>query len=137
MKAFMIFILLEYVSGLALALAGGYIYSRFDEANLNASIFYSFIVVFFSMIVGVALIGYVHLRVKNAKQLFGKAIVFSFLGLFLFLILYIVLNAVTSDVLPPYISSIVLPIILPLTGAVIGFNIIGERNNGRAHAEKQ
>ena len=119
-----IFIILEFISGFGFAILGSYLFSFFDKADLDASVLYTFIIGYTSMIIGTALIGYFHFKSTNRLKEFGKALVGSFIGLFLFLILYIWLELADFNLFPYYINSFILPIFLPLLGAVAGFNFI-------------
>jgi hypothetical protein len=118
------FILLEIIFGLGFALLGGYIFSKFDKADITSSVLNTFIILFISMIFGVGLIGYFHLKYFEKLSIFGKSILSSCIGLIAFIILYIVINSLTFDYLPHYLSSVILPIVLPMTGAVLGFNFL-------------
>lgn len=120
----MLFVSLEIIFGLGFGILGGYIFSFFDRADITASVFNTFMIVFASMIIGVLLVGYFHFKVIDRLNDFGKAIGWSFLGLIAFLILYIGINALTFKLLPHYISSVILPIVLPVLGTVIGLNYI-------------
>src|SRR5215831_2040786 len=119
-----IFISLEFVTGLGCGLLGDYCYSHFDNEELTASIFNTFLSAYVSMLVGIILIGYFHFRNIGRMRDFGTATGLSLLGLLLFLVLYILIEMVADNLIPDYIDSILLPFLLPLTGAVIGLNIL-------------
>ena len=123
MKSTTIFISLEYISGLVFAILGMYTYSLFDTASLMASVFNTFISAFASILFGIGIIGFFHLRVLRRLNLFGVALLYSFLGLLSFIIVYLLINALTFGLVPYYLSSVALPILLPLSGAVMGFNL--------------
>ena len=118
-----IFIILEFIAGLIFGVLGGYAFSFFDRYNnLDTSIALAFTSAFIALLVGVGVIGYLHLKKIGRVKYFGQSVVFSLLGLIIFVLLYILIELVTYQVLPYYIGSFLLPIILPLTGAVLGFN---------------
>jgi len=118
------FVLLEIIFGLGFALIGGYIFSIFDKADITSSVLNTFMIVFISIILGISLIGYFHLKYIQKLSIFGKSILSSCIGLITFLILYVIINSLTFDYLPHYLSSVILPIVLPMTGAVLGFNFL-------------
>lgn len=102
---------------------GGYAFSFFDRYNdLDTSIALAFTSAFIALLIGVGVIGYIHLKKVGRAKYFGQSVVFSLLGLIAFVLLYILIELLTYQVLPYYIGSFLLPIILPLTGAVLGFN---------------
>lgn len=121
------FVILEFFSGFGFAILGDYIYSSFDKANLETSIFNSYLTIFIFMALGVVLMGYFHFRSIDKLKEFGKAIACCFIGLFLFIILYIILDLIAYKVIPDYINSIILPILMPLTGSVGGLNFLSRR----------
>ena len=118
-----IFIILEFIAGFVFGVLGGYAFSFFDRYNdLDTSIALAFASAFIALLIGVGVIGYIHLRKIGRAKYFGRSVVFSLLGLTVFVLLYILIELLTYQVLPYYIGSFLLPIILPLTGAVLGFN---------------
>jgi len=118
-----IFIILEFIAGFVFGVLGGYAFSFFDRYNnLDTSIVLAFTSAFIALLVGVGVIGYLHLKKIGRARYFGQSVVFSLLGLIAFVLLYILIELLTYQVLPYYIGSFLLPIILPLTGAVLGFN---------------
>jgi len=118
-----IFIILEFIAGFVFGVLGGYAFSFFNRYNsLDTSIVLAFTSAFIALLIGVGIIGYLHLtRIGRAKY-FGRSVAFSLLGLVLFVVLYIFIELLTNQALPYYLGSFLLPIILPLTGAVLGFN---------------
>jgi hypothetical protein len=116
MRSAVIFIFLEYLIGFGFAIAGIFIFSEYDRSSLMTSIFYGFVVGFFSMFVGIALVGYFHCRMMKILKKFVGALGLTLVGLFLSLLLY----AMVEGFLPDYLG--ILAIIFPLTGGVIGFN---------------
>jgi hypothetical protein len=118
------FILLEIIFGLSFGLLGVHIFSLFDNRHLETSIIHTFLIMFFSMLIGIGIVGFLHLKIMNRLKDFGKALVLCGIGLLVFLMLYILINSLTFNSLPHYISSVVLPTILPTIGAVLGFNFI-------------
>jgi len=117
------FIILEFIAGFVFGVLGGYAFSFFDRYNnLDTSIVLAFTSAFIALLVGVGVIGYLHLKKTGRVRYFGQSVVFSLLGLIAFILLYILIELLTYQVLPYYIGSFLLPIILPLTGAVLGFN---------------
>jgi ABC-type dipeptide/oligopeptide/nickel transport system permease component len=124
-----IFIILEFIAGFVFGVLGGYAFSFFDRySRLDTSIVLAFTSAFIALLLGVAMVGYIHLRRKGKTENLGRSILFSLLGLIVFLMLYIVIELFTYPLLPYYLSSFLLPIMLPLTGAVLGFNF---KNFGR------
>jgi uncharacterized protein YacL len=118
-----IFIILEFIAGFVFGVLGGYAFSFFDRYNtLNTSIVLAFTSAFIALLIGVGVVGYIHLKKSGRLRYFGQSAVFSLLGLIVFVLLYILIEFLTYQVLPYYLSSFLLPIILPLTGAVLGFN---------------
>jgi len=120
----LLFIILEFLSGLGFSILGGHIYLLFDSNSLKASIFYTFLVMFVSMFIGVTIMGYFHFKSITRSEDFSGAVGYSFLGMLLSLILYVALIIALYQYLPDYLSSVVLPIVLPLMGAVIGVNFL-------------
>ena len=117
-----IFIILEFVFGLAFGLLGGYIFSFFDKWDLYYSVMFTFLSVFASTLIGIGLVGFFYLKQINRTADFGESMLLSFFGLIGFLILYAIITSLTFRLIPHYLSSVLLPIILPMTGGVIGFN---------------
>jgi hypothetical protein len=118
-----IFIVLEFIAGFVFGVLGGYAFSFFDRySSLDTSIVLAFTSAFIALLIGVGIIGYIHLKKTGRAKYFGRSIVFSLFGLIAFVLLYILIELLTDQALPYYISSFVLPIFLPLTGAVLGFN---------------
>jgi len=118
-----IFIILEFITGFVFGVLGGYAFSFFDRYNsLDTSIVLALTSAFIALLIGVGIIGYIHLKKIGKAKYFGRSVFFSLLGLIAFIALYILIEALTDQALPYYISSFLLPIILPLTGAVLGFN---------------
>jgi hypothetical protein len=118
-----IFIVLEFIAGFVFGVLGGYAFSFFDRYNdLDTSIALAFTSAFIALLIGVAVIGYIHLKNIGRARYFGRSVAFSLLGLIVFVLLYILIVLLANQMLPYYISSFLLPIILPLTGAVLGFN---------------
>jgi len=118
-----VFIILEFIAGFVFGVLGGYAFSFFDRYNnLDTSIALAFTSAFIALLIGVGIIGYLHLKKIGRAKYFGQSIAFSLIGLITFVLLYILIELLTYQVLPYYISSFLLPIILPLTGAVLGFN---------------
>lgn len=118
------YVLLEAISGLVFAILGGYIFSFFDKGHITASVINTFLVIFISIIIGIGIVGYFHLRSIEMLAYYGKSMVFSFIGLIVFLLIYIIIVSLSFEFLPYYISSVVMPVILPLIGAVVGFNLL-------------
>jgi len=118
-----IFIILEFIAGFIFGVLGGYAFSFFDRYNsLDTSIVLAFTSAFIALLIGVGIIGFIHLKKIGRAKYFGQSVVFSLLGLIVFVALYILIELVAYQALPYYIGSFLLPIILPLTGAVLGFN---------------
>jgi len=125
-----LFIILEFIAGFVFGVLGGYAFSFFDRYNsLDTSIILAFTSAFIALLIGVGLIGYIHLRRIGRAKYFGQSVAFSLLGLVVFVIVYILIELVANQVLPYYIGSFLLPIILPLTGAVLGFNFKNSRKS--------
>lgn len=117
------YIILEFLFGLSFGTMGGLLFSSFDKwSDPFYSIFFSFITVYVTILTGVGLVGYFHLKNLKRQKDFGQALSLSTLGLIGFVVLYILLNSITFRLIPHYVSSVLLPILLPLIGAVLGFN---------------
>ena len=117
MKSTILFVVLQYIIGYIFTIVGMFLF--LDESNsLSASMFYSMLGGFIGMIVGVALVGYFHLRLKHVVHKFILAMMFSVSGLLLFVLLY----ELTKKMLPKELDILLL--FLPLSGAVFGFNFI-------------
>ena len=119
-----IFIALEFAVSLLFGVTGGEIFSLHDSYTLEASIFYTFCVVFASMIVGISVVGYFHFKRMNRLKDFGEAIVRSAVSLVLLLGVYILIVSLIGGTINQYIESVVLPILMPLIGGVFGLNFI-------------
>src|SRR5688500_1198320 len=89
MKFTAIFVLLQYIIGFAFSIARIFLFAELDQSTLMTSIFYGFVVGFISMLAGVCIVGYFHLRQKKILRRFGKAMDLSLAGLLLFLLIYI------------------------------------------------
>lgn len=113
-----LFILLEYLFGISFALVAIY-YIPEIKTDLSGSIIYYFIKIFVAIFIGVAVIGYFHLRKLNLLSRYPEALLLSLAGLTMCIILY----AVTSNFLPAYSDMII-----PLAGAVVGFNFSANRS---------
>jgi len=117
------FIILEFIAGFIFGVLGGYAFSFFDRYNsLDTSIVLALTSAFIALLIGVGVIGYLHLKKMGKTKYFGQSVVFSLLGLIVFVLLYILIELLADELLPYYIGSVLLPILLPLTGAVLGFN---------------
>jgi len=123
------FIFLEAISGLGFAFFGTYLFSFFDKGHITASVFKTFLIIFLSVIIGIGLVGYIHLKSIDKQTIFGKSMIYCCVGLIVFLILYIFINSLTFDYLPHYISSVIMPVLIPLTGAMLGFNFLTIKGN--------
>ena len=118
------FIILEFIAGFIFGVLGGYAFSFFDRYNrLDTSIVLALTCAFVTLLIGVGIIGYIHLKKLGRLKYFGQSIAFSLLGLVVFVLLYILIKLVADQALPYYMGSFLLPILLPLTGAVLGFNL--------------
>lgn len=113
-----LFILLEYLFGISFALVATYFIPEINT-DLSGSIIYYFIKIFVAIFIGVALVGYFHLRKLNLLTRYLEALLLSLAGLTMCSILY----AVTSNYLPVYFEMII-----PLAGAVAGFNFSANRS---------
>lgn len=123
-----IFIILEFIAGFVFGMLGGYAFSFFDRYNsLDTSMALALTSAFVALLMGVGIIGYIHLKNTGRAKYFGQSVALSLLGLIVFVALYIVINLLTYETLPYYIGSILLPIVLPLIGAVVGFNYKNKR----------
>lgn len=119
----MLFIIIEFIAGFIFGILGGYAFSFFDRYNsLDTSMALALTSAFVALLIGVGIIGYIHLKKIGRVKYFGQSVALSLLGLLVFVALYIAINLLTYETLPYYISSILLPIVLPLIGAVLGFN---------------
>jgi ABC-type dipeptide/oligopeptide/nickel transport system permease component len=125
------FIILEFIAGFVFGVSGGYAFSFFDRFNnLDTSIVLAFTSAFIALLIGVGIIGYIHLKKIGRAKYFGQSVAFSLLGLLVFVLLYILIELLAYQALPYYIGSFLLPIILPLTGAVLGFNFKNYKRHG-------
>ena len=122
MRSTVIFVFLEYLIGLGFAIAGVFIFTEYDRSSLMTGIFYGFVVCFISMFVGISLVGYFHLRTKQLLNKFGRALFYTFIGIFLSVLLYVMVESFFPDFLG------ILAIIIPLTGGVTGFNWVLKNN---------
>jgi len=117
-----LFVLLQYVFGVAFVAIGLFAFEgKISKMELLGGIFYSYLVGYISMLIGVAIVGYFHLRVKHISRRFLLALTLSFVVSLLFLVLYFFIE----KHLPKLFGFLAL--ILPLTGAVFGFNIIATK----------
>jgi hypothetical protein len=108
-----VYIVLEFILGIALGILSGYLFSLLDNnSSLMDGIFYGMLSLYAAALLGVWLIGYFHLKKTGRLKDFGGAIFFSFIGLIVFLIVSIAIDD----------SVFIIIVILPVTGAVIGFN---------------
>jgi hypothetical protein len=124
-----IFIILEFIAGFVFGVLGGYAFSFFNRYNdLGTSMVLALTSAFISLLVGVAIIGFIYLKSRGRVKEFGPSILLSLLGLIVFLIIYIGIDLLTDQLFPYFISSILLPITLPLIGAVLGFNYRNSRS---------
>lgn len=118
-----IFVILEFIVGFAFGVLGGYAFSFFNRYNrLDTSIVLAFTSAFIALLIGVGMIGYIHLRKIGRAKYFRQSVIFSFFGLLVFVLLYVLIELLAYQPLPYYLGSFLLPILLPLTGAVLGFN---------------
>lgn len=131
MKATLIFVILQFIVGLGLAIGGIFLFAEYDKSSLNDSILLGFIIVFLCILSGVGLAGYFHLRAKHATNRFGTAMLLSFAGLFAFLVLYFFIE----PFLPSQLG--ILSLFVPLTGAVFGFNLIATKADAKQKQLRQ
>jgi hypothetical protein len=117
MKTTAIFVVLQFIAGIAFGIVGMLLLPEKDNWSLNTSIFYAVLFGFISMLIGVGVVGYFHLRKKGVARRFLIALMLSFAGsvLFLFPAIFI------EEYLPTQFGFVAA--ILPLTGAVFGFNL--------------
>jgi len=126
-----IFVILEFIVGFAFGVLGGYAFSFFDRYNsLDTSIVLAFTSAFIALLIGVGIIGYIHLRKIGRAKYFRQSVIFSLVGLLVFVLLYVLIELLAYQALPFYLGSFLLPILLPLTGAVLGFNFKNYRRQG-------
>ena len=118
MKITTLFVILQYICGFAFAASSIFLFIEISHLELNAGIFWGFLIGFTGMLTGVAMVGYFHLRVKHIRRKFGLALVLSGVGLLAFLFLYIVIE----KYLPNQLGLLIL--FFPLTGAVFGLNLL-------------
>ena len=122
MKATVVFVILQFVLGLGFAIGGIFLFVEYERFPLNASILIAFAIGFFCMLTGVGLAGYFHLKIKQARNSFGRAMTVSFAATVLFLVLYLLIK----NFLPSNFE--ILSLFIPLTGAVFGFNLIATQS---------
>jgi hypothetical protein len=117
MKTTAIFVVLQFIAGFAFGILGMFLFPEKDTWSLNTSIFYTVLLGFTSMLMGVGFVGYFHLRIKKVSRRFLTALMLSFAGsvLFLFLAIFV------EEYLPTRFGFVTA--ILPVTGAVFGFNL--------------
>jgi hypothetical protein len=126
-----IFVILEFIVGFAFGVLGGYAFSFFDRYNSSdTSIVLAFTSAFIALLIGVGIIGYIHLRKIGRAKYFRQSVIFSLVGLLVFVLLYVLIELLAYQALPFYLGSFLLPILLPLTGAVLGFNFKNYRRQG-------
>ena len=66
-----IFIILEFIAGFVFGVLGGYAFSFFDRYNnLNTSIVLAFTSAFIALLIGVGVIGYIHLKKIGRAKIF-------------------------------------------------------------------
>ncbi|MBS1666140.1 MAG: hypothetical protein JST58_02055 [Bacteroidetes bacterium] len=129
MKLFIVFVLLEYLVGCTFAVSPIYLITSIYD-DLFYSIIFSFIVGSISMVLGICLVGYFYLRIKNLLQKFGSSIFHSFLGVILFLLVDFLVNIF----LPSKLSGILF--LLLLTGAIAGFNFESFKKSKKINLNK-
>jgi hypothetical protein len=117
MKTTAIFIVLQFIAGFAFGIVGMFLLPERDNWSLNTSIFYTVLFGFISMLIGVGVVGYFHLRIKKVSKRFLIALMLSFAGSLFFLFLGVFIE----EYLPTQFGFVVA--ILSLTGAVFGFNL--------------
>ena len=122
-KSKILFVLLEFVSGLGLAVLAVYICSLFDRSDLLGSIILGMSFGFVGMVSGISFVGYFQLKKLKKIELIGRQVILSVIGLFLFTLLYVFLESLTFYISKHNLSSTVLPVFLPSVGAVLGFNL--------------
>lgn len=110
------FIILEFISGLGFSILAIYIYSVNSKVSLNTFVFNGLLIAYISMLLGIILIGYFHLKKLSSLKNFIAAIINCFAGFFLSVMLFIILSLIF------YVSSFFVTILMPLVGAVLGFN---------------
>ena len=116
-KSTVIFVFLEYLIGFSFAAAGIFIFFEYDKtSSLMTGVFYTVIIGFVCMLVGIVSVGYFHLKAIRSLDKFAKALMFTFLGLLLFLLLLTFIDTYLPN-------SPLFSIIIPLTGGVMGFNM--------------
>jgi hypothetical protein len=126
-----IFVILEFIVGFAFGVLGGYAFSFFNRYNgLDTSRVLAFTSAFIAVLIGVGMIGYIHLRKIGRAKYFIQSVIFSVFGLLVFVLLYVVIELLAYHALPYYLGSFLLPILLPLTGAILGFNFKNYGRNG-------
>ena len=117
MKSAVLFVFLEYIIGFIFGLAGVFTYFEFDnDSSLMTGIFYTYVIAFASMFIGIIIAGYFHLKVMKLLNKLALAMISTLAGLFLFLLVYIFIESIL------HISIGFLSFIIPLTGGVMGFN---------------
>jgi hypothetical protein len=108
-----IFICIEYIFGLILAILAVFYWPWGNDLDLFGGILISFLKGFIAIFVGVSLVGFLHLKRNRISHKYGRSLLFCFVGLVLFSIIY----SVVAAILPGFFI-----LVIPLTGAVLGFN---------------
>ena len=86
-----LFVVFEFVFGLLFAIAAGLIFFSLDKHDLFPSILYGLIIMYCSSIIGITLIGYLHLKTFGKSKSYWKAIGFCVDGVASFVNLYVIL----------------------------------------------
>ena len=108
-----IYIVLEFIFGIGLAILSFYLYTLYDtESSLMDDIFYSFLFLYAGALLGIWSIGYFYFKKIQRLKNLVSAIFLSILGLIAFLTISMVID----------FSGSIAFIVLPIAGAVFGFN---------------
>jgi len=100
------FIILEFIAGFIFGVLGGYAFSFFDRYNrLDTSIVLALTCAFITLLIGVGIIGYIHLKKLGRLKYFGQSIAFSLLGLVVFVLLYILIKLVADQALRVFVDQ--------------------------------
>lgn len=117
-----LFIVLQFLSGIGFGILGAYIFFLFDNGEFFDSIFYGIVVGFGSVLLGIGLVGYFYLKQINKLGDFVISMVLSLVGLVMFFLLYMILQSLIQYLISYNLDTTFLSILLPIIGGLIGFN---------------
>lgn len=123
MKPSTIFVILELVVGLAFGLLTAFVFPAGKYKSAVDAAFYMFLTGILAMFIGVALVGYFHVRHLGLLHRYGRALAFGLIGLIVILCLFFLIPSMI-----PKNNTFVFA--LPVAGTVMGFNFRLTRKAG-------